>query len=121
MRLVNIRLRVCPSCMDISPSFLKPIIYPPDPVPVRDPRPQNFAIPNNGSPVVPPLPWPVQPSGPVVQEIYVLADNGDVILDDGGHPIIADNSPIVPQRPVYVTPPLPPLPQDIEPDGFTEP
>lgn len=96
-RFVNIRLRVCPSCMDRAAEFLKPIIYPPDPVPVSDPRPQNFTIANNGSPVVPPLPWPVQTSGPVV------------------------GMPPTPEYPVYETPPLPPLPQDIEPDGFTEP
>jgi hypothetical protein len=89
-RLMNIRLRVCPQCTDRPFLFNRPIIYPPDPVPVRDPRPQNFEIPNNGSPFAPPLPWPVQSVGPAVA------------------------SPPTPAYPVYVTPPLPPLPEDIE-------
>ncbi len=70
--------------------FNRPIVYPPDPQPVVDPRPQNFQIADNGSPFVPPLPWPVQAVGPPVA------------------------SPPTPAAPVYVTPPLPPLPQDIE-------
>lgn len=120
-RLVNTRARVCAACMDKPFIFNKPIIYPPDPVPVRDPRPQNFEVANNGSPFTPPLPWPVQPSGPVVQEWYVLADDGDIILDDAGRPILVDGSPFVPEPPVYVTPPLPALPQEIEQDGYSEP
>src|SRR5216684_3325594 len=63
-RLMNIRLRVCDRCYDKPFIFNKPIIYPPDPVPVFDPRPENFTVANNGSPIVP-LPWPVQPVGPV--------------------------------------------------------
>jgi len=52
--------------------FNKPIIYPPDPVPIVDPRPENFTNVNNGSPVTP-LPWPVQPIGPPVPSPPTLA------------------------------------------------
>lgn len=88
-RLVNIRLRVCSRCLDRPFIFNKPQIYPPDPVPVPDPRPQNFQVANNGSPITPPLPWPVQGEGPAVP------------------------TPPTPPIPVYPTPPLPPLPPDI--------
>lgn len=86
-RLMNIRLRVCPKCTDRPYIFNRPLILPPDPVPKADPRPENFQIADNGSPTQPPLPWPQQSPGPVV--------------------------PGAPQPPVYVTPPLPPLPPDI--------
>src|SRR5215472_14035582 len=87
-RLVNIRLRVCPKCMDRPFIFNKPIIYPPDPVPVYDPRPENFPNANNGSPVTP-LPWPVQPVGPPVP------------------------TPPTPTPPVYNSPPPPTPPPSI--------
>lgn len=119
-RLMNIRLRVCPRCMDVPFIFNKPIVYPPDPVPIRDPRPQNFTIADNGSPTVPPLPWPTQPEGlPPRQPLYLTDDQGRIITDDAGTPLLADGSPAhpdgtVPAFPVYVTPPLPPLPPEIE-------
>lgn len=113
-RLANTRLRVCSRCMDIPFIFNKPIIFPPDPKPVPDPRPQNFTVANNGSPVTPALPWPVQQSGPPQVAIFLLDDDGNVLLDDGGHPILADASPNVIDPPVYETPPLPPLPPDIQ-------
>src|SRR5215472_3919590 len=73
-RLMNIRLRVCQKCMDIPFIFNKPIVIPPDPVPVRDPRLDDFAYYNGpqgsgavagsgGSNPLPPLPWPTQPLG----------------------------------------------------------
>ncbi len=70
--------------------FNKPIIYPPDPVPIQYAFPENFETANNGSSFPPPLPWPVQAVGPAVA------------------------SPPTPAYPVYETPPLPPLPEDIE-------
>lgn len=114
-RLMDIRVKVCPKCTDIPFIFNKPIIYPPDPVPVRDPRPQDLSVvgptitveqtippdpppdpPVYPSPAPPPLPWPMQASGP-----QVLSG--------------------VPTPPFYVTPLLPDLPPEIEPGGFSEP
>lgn len=41
--LYNTRFRVCPKCMDVpQPQLLNPIL-PPDPMPVNDPRPFNYA------------------------------------------------------------------------------
>lgn len=96
-RLANIRVFVCDRCLDKPFIFNKPIIYPPDPVPIKYAFPENFEVANNGSPFVPPLPWPHQGSGPVVP------------------------MPPTPEYPVYVTPPLPPLPPEIEEGGFSEP
>jgi len=42
--LGNLRLRVCPTCMDKPFIFNRPLILPPDPPPVKDPRPENYAI-----------------------------------------------------------------------------
>jgi hypothetical protein len=89
-RLANIRVFVCQPCLDKPFIFNKPIIYPPDPVPIQYAFPENFETANNGSPFPPPLPWPVQAVGPAVA------------------------SPPTPAYPVYETPPLPPLPEDIE-------
>lgn len=40
LRLSNTRFRVCRRCMDVPDEHLRPIITPPDPVPVADPRPR---------------------------------------------------------------------------------
>lgn len=42
-QLRNTRFLVCPSCMDKPAEFLKTIILPPDPVPVANPRPENYS------------------------------------------------------------------------------
>lgn len=115
-KLTNIRLRVCDRCMDVPFIFNRPIIYPPDPTPVDDPRPENFTIANNGSPFAPPLPWPVQPIQPPAELIYVTAPDGsgDYVIADNGDYILAPDSPDPPPSPpVYETPPLPPLPPGI--------
>jgi hypothetical protein len=114
-RLLNTYLRVCPKCLDVPFLLNKAIILPPDPVPRTNPRLQNFEAANNGTNPLPPLPWPVQAIGPALEPIYLLDDQGNVLLDDAGYPLLADGSPMpAPPTPVYVTPPLPPLPSDIE-------
>lgn len=152
--------------MDVPFIFNKPIIYPPDPVPVSDPRPQNFTIANAGGGLTPevltyhyltddagnilyddagnpiplttdeppihaagcfqlpgppmpapqPLPWPVYPIGPPIPcPTYLTDDNGNVLYGDNGYPLVTDDSaPQPPPIPVFVTPPLPPLPPEIE-------
>jgi|SRR5271166_4516920 len=82
-RLANIRLRVCPRCLDIPFIFNRPLIIPPDPIPVWDPRPQNFIAADEGTDPLPPLPWPVQPlaqappptpGGPSVPPDFILPE-----------------------------------------------
>jgi hypothetical protein len=41
-KLQNLRLRVCLECKDRPQPQLKAKLAPPDPVPVADPRPENF-------------------------------------------------------------------------------
>jgi hypothetical protein len=43
-RLQNLRLLVCRKCLDIPQPQLQPRIIPPDPIPIRNPRPEYFAI-----------------------------------------------------------------------------
>jgi hypothetical protein len=39
--LINLRLLVCRDfCLDVPHEFARPVILPPDPVPIRDPRPE---------------------------------------------------------------------------------
>lgn len=42
-RIMRTGFRVCRSCMSIPAPFLRTVILPPDPVPVKDPRPLNFS------------------------------------------------------------------------------
>lgn len=43
MQLQNLRILVCTTCLDIPQIQLKTIILPPDPLPVFNPRPENYA------------------------------------------------------------------------------
>ena len=46
--LVNLRIRVCRKCMDQPQDQLRPKATPPDPVPVSDPRPENYTSDDQG-------------------------------------------------------------------------
>lgn len=106
MRLMNLRIRVCDRCLDRPAAFLKPLILPPDPVPVLDPRPQNFSV--VGPTVIVPQPIP----------IYLLDDVGNIVTNDIGQALVTDDSPPVPpDPPVYPNPPPPPLPWPMQPLG----
>lgn len=41
--LQNLKLLVCPRCYDDPQDQLRPIIVPPDPIPIKDPRPGFYA------------------------------------------------------------------------------
>lgn len=47
LKLQNLGIRVCSRCCDRPSPQLRPIILPPDPVPVLNPRPENFAAAEN--------------------------------------------------------------------------
>jgi hypothetical protein len=79
-KLQNTRKRVCGECMDKPNPQLKARIAPPDPVPVYDPRPENFIAsrfdptPVSGNPIAtewtpPPRLRPIgteqEPKGPI--------------------------------------------------------
>jgi hypothetical protein len=42
-KLTNLWLRVCRRCLDKPHEFTRPAVLPPDPVPVWQPRPDNYA------------------------------------------------------------------------------
>ena len=46
-QLQNLRLLVCDTCLDVPQQQLRSIVLPPDPLPVFNPRPENFAADNN--------------------------------------------------------------------------
>lgn len=61
-RLFNKRILVCPSCMDRPQENLRTIVLPPDPVPIQNPRPEQYAADDNPiSPVGQAPPWVVSP------------------------------------------------------------
>jgi hypothetical protein len=43
-QLTNIRVLVCKQCTDKPFELNRPIVLPPDPLPVQNPRPENFDI-----------------------------------------------------------------------------
>lgn len=46
-KLQNLRILVCKTCMDVPQEQLRTIILPPDPVPIQNPRPEQYAPDNN--------------------------------------------------------------------------
>ena len=58
-RLFNLRILVCRTCLDVPQENGRTIVLPPDPVPIANPRPENYALADN----------PLSPLG------YNVADN----------------------------------------------
>ena len=48
--LVNTRLLVCERCLDKPHEFARPVILPADPVPIPNPRPDNYAAAEGAPP-----------------------------------------------------------------------
>lgn len=46
-QLQNLRILVCEHCLDKPSPFYRPIIVPPDPIPIANPRPEWFAADEN--------------------------------------------------------------------------
>lgn len=46
-RLTDLKILVCNECLDVPQQQLRSIILPPDPLPVFNPRPENFDADNN--------------------------------------------------------------------------
>ena len=46
-RLFNLRILVCRTCLDIPQESGRTIVLPPDPVPIADPRPENYVVADN--------------------------------------------------------------------------
>jgi len=74
-KLQNLNLRVCKRCYDVPFEHYRPIIVPPDPLPKRQPRPDQY---------LPGMP-------------YCITDtNGRQIYDTNGQPIMATSQLYVP-------------------------
>ena len=76
-RLMNLRILVCPHCLDTPQDQYRPIVVPPDPVPIMNPRPELYA--------------PLMP--------YIITDTyGNQITDTTGpySPITATSAPYPP-------------------------
>lgn len=58
--LVNTRFKVCPPCLDKPFEGRRPLVLPPDPLPVDDPRIERYLIDETENPYIPPLP-PIPP------------------------------------------------------------
>jgi len=87
VKLQNLRLLVCPECLDIPQIQLKTIVIPPDPLPVWNPRPEQYAetLPNfmatesstfSGSDIT------TEAGDDIIWEI------GDTLLPDPNNPVI---------------------------------
>ena len=85
LTLQNLRLLVCPPCLDVPQDQLKPIIIGPDPVPVRDPRPGYATTQEGFTPTFSVIELlednPYQPGAATV----ILTDTpGDLLTDTSG-------------------------------------
>lgn len=65
-QLQNLRILVCQRCLDKPQEQLRTIVLPPDPVPVLNPRPEDYASDNSN--------WVVTQGGE-----RVAAQNGDLL------------------------------------------
>ena len=74
--LVNKRTLVCPVCNDVPNEQLRTIILPPDPDPVMNARPEQYAVDEG------PMPFTTDPAYP--------GDPGSVIRDENGKYIEID-------------------------------
>jgi|SRR5580658_3787981 hypothetical protein len=63
--LSNLRIRVCPNCLDVPNEGLRPILVGPDPVPPKDPRPGFTQSQMNAPGGQPPF-----ATGSVAQDIF---------------------------------------------------
>lgn len=77
-RLFNLRILVCESCLDVPQQNGRTIVLPPDPVPIRNPRPENYVNADNP---VSPLNW--SPSDNFVPRSS-LSGNIGTLVNNGG-------------------------------------
>lgn len=75
VRLYNTRFRVCAKCMDEPQPQLLNKILPPDPVAVRNPRPQNYPFAETG--YSQPLQAQIYTSEASITDFYIDLFNGD--------------------------------------------
>lgn len=78
--LQNLRIRVCPRCLDDPATTLAPIVIVGPEGVVRDPRPPQYAANSAGG----------GPAWSTIPGDYLYDDSGNLLYDDSGHPLVAD-------------------------------
>lgn len=87
VKLQNLRLLVCRQCRDIPQIALKPITIPPDPLPVLNPRPEQYAVT---------VPSFVATETPSFEGQDLTTEGGDsVIWEDETTPLPDPNNPVL--------------------------
>lgn len=89
--LANLQILVCKEverCNDKPFEFFRPILVGPDPVPIKDPRPENFQADYGLQGFTPYTLW----NGPFPIEnlVYLYDQDGDIVVDQNGTPIVAE-------------------------------
>lgn len=86
-KLQNLRLLVCPVCLDVPQPALKTIIIPPDPVPRLNPRPEQYSetVPND-----------IATEPPAFLGNDLTTETGDdLIWEIGDTPLPDPNKPVI--------------------------
>lgn len=85
VKLQNLRLLVCKTCLDMPQPALKTIIIPPDPLPVLNPRPEQYAVT---------VPNFVATETPPFEGSDITTEGGDnIIWEDQTTPLPDPNNP----------------------------
>lgn len=80
-QLQNLWIRVCKKCLDVPQNQLRPKAMPADPVPVYQPRPENYAAANAGG----------SPAATSTVPNVLTNSQGDVIVTENTVLIVADH------------------------------
>ena len=80
-KLQNLRILVCSACLDDPQPQLRAIIIPPDPVPILNPRPENYVSDNN----------PISPIGQNAAP-YLSGTNNGTLIHGGGTYVAFDGN-----------------------------
>jgi len=87
VKLQNLRLLVCKTCLDVPQPALKTIIIPPDPLPVLNPRPENYQAE---------VPSFIATETPSFQGQDLTTESGDnIIWEDESTPLPDPNNPVL--------------------------
>lgn len=77
-RLFNLRILVCRSCLDVPQESGRTIVLPPDPVPVANPRPENYVLADN-----PLSPLNYNPARNFLPQAQATSNIGNMTLNAG--------------------------------------
>ena len=96
--LKNIRLLVCPSCLDVPQENVRAIVIPADPVPIIQPRTEDYAQDeiNYHTITAPPTIDP-ETGIPIPGTTRLLSEDGEALIEqDAGRPLGLDQGAVMP-------------------------